>query len=52
MKMVPKHTYELRIGTTGNTDAARVFVKALERDKNGDVTHTFQPGQGCDYQPE
>ncbi len=48
MKMVPEHTYELRIGTTANTDTARVTVKALERDTNGDVTHTYQPGKGCD----
>lgn len=47
MDMKPGHNYELRIGTTANTDTARVVVKALERNADGDVTRTFEPSRPC-----
>lgn len=48
MNMKEGHQYELRIGTTSNSDTAQVVIKALERDKNGDVTRRFEPGSGCE----
>lgn len=47
VNMQPGHTYELRIGTTANSDAAQVVIKALERNAAGEVTRTFEPGGSC-----
>lgn len=48
MNMRLGYSYELAIGTTRNTDTARVVVKVVERDHNGHVSHTFAPGQACE----
>ena len=47
MNMRLGYTYELKVGTTMNTDTARVVVNVVERDKNGHVTHKFEPSRAC-----
>lgn len=48
MNMKAGHHYELRIGTTANTDTAQVVIKALERNDSGDITARYEPGKACE----